>query len=74
MRDHARADSGASVVRPAVKAAGGYATLARASDAVRLDTEVFEPQPEPVMALARRLKESFDPDGILNPGRMWAGV
>ena len=25
-------------------------------------------------ALARRVKESFDPQGVLNPGRMWAGV
>jgi glycolate oxidase FAD binding subunit len=24
--------------------------------------------------LTRRIKESFDPQGILNPGRMWAGV
>jgi glycolate oxidase FAD binding subunit len=35
---------------------------------------VFEP-PEPALAaLSRRLKESFDPKGILNPGRMYAGV
>ncbi|MGN6570879.1 MAG: FAD-linked oxidase C-terminal domain-containing protein [Pseudolabrys sp.] len=25
-------------------------------------------------ALSRRVKESFDPKGVLNPGRMWAGV
>jgi glycolate oxidase FAD binding subunit len=24
--------------------------------------------------LAKRVKESFDPKGVLNPGRMWAGV
>ena len=24
--------------------------------------------------LTRRVKESFDPQGVLNPGRMWAGV
>ena len=25
-------------------------------------------------ALTKRVKESFDPKGVLNPGRMWAGV
>jgi glycolate oxidase FAD binding subunit len=25
-------------------------------------------------ALAKRVKESFDPKGVLNPGRMYAGV
>jgi glycolate oxidase FAD binding subunit len=35
---------------------------------------VFEPQPAPVMALTRRLKETFDPEGILNPGRMYPGL
>jgi glycolate oxidase FAD binding subunit len=24
--------------------------------------------------LTKRVKESFDPKGVLNPGRMWAGV
>ena len=24
--------------------------------------------------LSKRVKESFDPKGVLNPGRMWAGV
>ena len=34
----------------------------------------FEPQEPGVRALSRRVKESFDPKGVLNPGRMWAGV
>jgi glycolate oxidase FAD binding subunit len=25
-------------------------------------------------ALTKRVKESFDPKAVLNPGRMWAGV
>ncbi|MGA8988996.1 MAG: FAD-linked oxidase C-terminal domain-containing protein, partial [Rhodoplanes sp.] len=28
----------------------------------------------PLAALTKRVKESFDPSGVLNPGRMWAGV
>jgi glycolate oxidase FAD binding subunit len=35
---------------------------------------VFEPQPEALAALTRRLKAAFDPHAILNPGRMYAGV
>jgi glycolate oxidase FAD binding subunit len=35
---------------------------------------VFEPQRGPLAALTARVKESFDPRGVLNPGRMWAGM
>ncbi|MGB7693703.1 MAG: hypothetical protein WBM12_12610 [Pseudolabrys sp.] len=24
--------------------------------------------------MGKRVKESFDPKGVLNPGRMWAGA
>ena len=45
----------------------------RASPAWRAAIPVFEPQPAPLAALAARLKEQFDPKGILNPGRMVSG-
>ncbi len=67
-------DAGASVVRPAIRQCGGHATLIRAPAAVRAAVEVFEPQPPALAALTKRVKDSFDPTGILNPGRMWAGV
>ena len=67
-------DAGAIMVRKAVAALGGHATLVRAPTAVRAAVDVFEPQPGPVAALTKRVKESFDPKGVLNPGRMWAGV
>jgi glycolate oxidase FAD binding subunit len=35
---------------------------------------VFQPQRGPLAALTARVKESFDPRGVLNPGRMWAGL
>jgi glycolate oxidase FAD binding subunit len=53
---------------------GGHATLVRASAAVRASVEVFEPETGALAALTKRVKESFDPKGVLNPGRMWAGV
>jgi glycolate oxidase FAD binding subunit len=46
----------------------------RAAEPVRAATEVFDPPPPPLMALTRRLKAAFDPAGILNPGRMYAGI
>jgi glycolate oxidase FAD binding subunit len=53
---------------------GGHATLVRASVATRAVLPVFEPQPPALAALSKRLKQQFDPSGILNPGRMVAGV
>ena len=67
-------DAGAAMVRKAVATLGGHATLVRAPAAVRAAVDVFEPQPGAVGALTKRVKESFDPKGVLNPGRMWAGV
>jgi glycolate oxidase FAD binding subunit len=49
---------------------GGHATLVRASAAIRAAVPVFEPQSPSLAALGARLKEQFDPKGILNPGRM----
>jgi glycolate oxidase FAD binding subunit len=67
-------DAGAALVRRAVAATGGHATLIRAPAAVRAAIDVFAPQDGAVAALTKRVKESFDPKGVLNPGRMWAGV
>ena len=67
-------DAGAKVVRRAMAADGGHATLVRADAAVRAAVEVFEPLAPPLAALAKRVKESFDPRGVLGPGRMYAGV
>ena len=38
---------------------------------VRIAKSIEEPA---VRALGKRVKESFDPKGVLNPGRMWAGA
>ena len=49
---------------------GGHATLVRAPAAVRAALPVFQPQPPALAGLSARLREQFDPLGILNPGRM----
>jgi glycolate oxidase FAD binding subunit len=67
-------DAGASVVRCAVAMHGGHATLIRAAPSVRAAVSVFEPPDAGLATLTTRVKESFDPKRVLNPGRMWAGV
>ena len=74
MSTDAGGDAGAAAIRTAVRAFGGHATLVRAPAEVRAAVDVFEPQPEPLMRLTSRIKAAFDPAGILNPGRMYAGV
>lgn len=68
--DHAHA----RLVRLTLAAIGGHATLIRAPAAVRAAVEVFEPQPPALAALSKRVRDSFDPRGVLNAGRMWAAV
>jgi glycolate oxidase FAD binding subunit len=67
-------DGGAKIVRSIVAAAGGHATLIRAPAALRATVDVFEPEAAALAALTKRVRESFDPQGVLNAGRMWAGV
>ncbi len=64
----------AAHIREAVAAVGGHATLVRASASVRASADVFQPQEAGLGALSKRVKDAFDPRGVLNPGRMWAGV
>jgi glycolate oxidase FAD binding subunit len=65
-------DAGAAAIRAAARPTGGHATLVRASPELRAAVPVFEPQPKTLAALTARVKQAFDPEGILNPGRMHA--
>jgi glycolate oxidase FAD binding subunit len=71
-------DGGAAAIRAAIRGADGrgtgHATLIRGSAALRRSVPVFQPQPPELAALATRIKESFDPRRILNPGRMVEGT
>lgn len=67
-------DAGAAIVRQTVQQAGGHATLVRAQDQIRAAIDVFEPLSPPLAVITKGLKREFDPRGILNPGRMYAGI
>lgn len=66
--------AGAEVVRAAVAAAGGHATLVRAPDDVRAAVDVFQPQAMPLRHLTLGIKHALDPERVFEPGRMYAGV
>lgn len=50
---------------------GGHATLFKRQRSTALS---FQPLDAVAMEIHRRLKQSFDPDGVLNPGRMYPGI
>jgi len=61
-------DANADQVRSSLN--GGHATLMRASEKVRANVPVFQPQADGVAQLMKRVRAGFDPHNILNPGRM----
>ena len=67
-------DAGAAAIRAALAETGGHATLVRAPDAVRAAVDVFEPPAPALRAVTAGIKASFDPERVLNPGRMYGGV
>jgi glycolate oxidase FAD binding subunit len=67
-------NANAPLVHSTVAANGGHATLIRAPVAVRAAVDVFMPEAPVLAALTKRVRGGFDPQGVLNAGRMWAGV
>ena len=67
-------EAGAAAVHDAVAPTGGHATLLRAAEDQRAAASVFQPQDTANAALTARVKDSFDPKRLLNPGRMYPGV
>ncbi len=62
-----KSEAAPETIREAALEAGGQATQYRGGDR----EQVFQPLPDGLMAIHRRLKSAFDPQGILNPGRMY---
>lgn len=63
-----KSDAPAAEIRQAATTAGGHALLFRGGDRA---SGVFQPLPPALRALHRRLKQAFDPQRILNPGRLY---
>jgi glycolate oxidase FAD binding subunit len=59
-------EAGTVDVREAAVAAGGTAMRWRGDGA----GSRFHPLPRAILEIHRRLKRSFDPEGIFNPGRL----
>ncbi|WP_295383878.1 glycolate oxidase subunit GlcE [uncultured Thiodictyon sp.] len=57
-----------AAIRAVVSRCGGHATLFRGGERTGA---VFHPLAPPVLALHRQLKHAFDPQGLLNPGRLY---
>ncbi len=67
-------DASVTEVRRVLAEFDADSMLMRAPRAVRAGVEVFHPLPFTKMKIVQALKNAFDPAGILNPGRMYAGV
>ena len=61
-------------VQTAALGAGGSWMLIHAPDTLRVAVDVIPPEPEPLARITRRVKAAFDPHGVLNPGRLYAGL
>ncbi|MGB9092648.1 MAG: glycolate oxidase subunit GlcE [Gallionella sp.] len=56
-----------AVIRRRVALAGGHVTVFRGGQG----REIFQPLPEPLLAIHQRLKAGFDPNNIFNRGRLY---
>jgi glycolate oxidase FAD binding subunit len=72
LQTSAEGDAGASLIRAALAGTGGHATLIRGPEHLRASVDVFEPLNAPLQTISSHIKASFDPERILNPGRMAA--
>lgn len=64
-------DAPADSIRSAVATHGGHAVCFRAQ---HKPDEVFHPLDAGLLTLHKKLKQSFDPAGIFNPGKMYSGI
>ena len=63
----------AVAIRACAAAAGGHAALFRSAGDAPSAEDPFMPLTPALQRLHQRLKAAFDPAGILNPGRLYAG-
>ena len=61
-------------VQTAAHNASGNWMLVQGPETLRAAVDVIPPEPERLARITRRVKAAFDPHGILNPGRLYAGL
>ena len=61
-------------ITSAVSIQGGTWMLMRAPESFRVAIDVVPPEAAALAAITRRVKGALDPAGILNPGRLYAGL
>ncbi len=61
-----------AAIRRAATEARGTWMLFRAPDALRLAVDIIPPEPPTLARISARVQAAFDPNGILNPGRLRA--
>jgi glycolate oxidase FAD binding subunit len=64
-----RSDKDPDEIFRSVAEIGGHATLFRGGNR---EGRIYQPQPGPMIAIHQRLKRAFDPQGLFNPGRLYA--
>lgn len=72
--ENAGADGGAALIRRAIAGKGGHASLIRAPETLRGGQAAYETLSGGLEALTARIKDSFDPKRVLNPGRLYPGL
>ena len=65
-----KSDASATDIRQLAHAAGGHATCFTPSR----EREPFQPLAAPLLRYQRQLKRRLDPNGVLNPGRLYADL
>jgi glycolate oxidase FAD binding subunit len=67
-------DASVTEVRRVIAEFSADSMLMRGPRSARSNIEVFQPLPLAKMRIVQSLKKAFDPAGVLNPGRMYAGI
>jgi glycolate oxidase FAD binding subunit len=66
--------SGAINIHAQATSAGGHALLVRQQASAPVPADIFQPLDEVTHTLVSRLKDAFDPQRVLNPGRMYRNI